>query len=422
VINPDIKLKNLFHAGDGRIPPYLAGREPERKNFQDCVDLLIQKYPADQNMIIYGPRGNGKTALLRYLQEAVQKEAGDKLEILWVTPSQFKDLAQLVGLIVGNDQNLIKKALKLFERMFDDFTASANIGMASVKASLKNSKEMLALEDLLREKGKRKPFILIIDEAHSLQPDIGQILLNASQNVRAERCLFFLVLAGTPNLQTVLNQSSATFWDKSSIFPLGRLSEKDARKALTTPLESCQVACSEEVSMEVTGRAQCYPYFIQIWGSCIADQLARTGDREVTLETLTEVEDMAIAKCSNIYIHRFDELNMMGLVPLAVDIGGAFAENGNQPLPIQELEDLVRLSLKKLGEPANHETVQENMQKLLHIGYVWKISVASEIEKGDPLLCYEPGIPSLMKFVRGQRRPQAEMDVFLERFRNQAER
>ncbi len=356
-------------------------------------------------MIIYGPRGNGKTALLRYLQEAVQKEAGDKLEILWVTPSQFKDLAQLVGLIVGNDQNLIKKALKLFERMFDDFTASANIGMASVKASLKNSKEMLALEDLLREKGKRKPFILIIDEAHSLQPDIGQILLNASQNVRAERCPFFLVLAGTPNLQTVLNQSSATFWDKSSIFPLGRLSEKDARKALTTPLESCQVACSEEVSMEVTGRSQCYPYFIQIWGSCIADQLVRTGDREVTLETLTEVEDMAIAKCSSIYIHRFDELNMMGLVPLAIDIGGAFAENGNQPLPIQELEDLVRLSLKKLGEPANHETVQENMQKLLHIGYVWKISVLSEIEKRDPLLCYEPGIPSLMKFVRGQRRP-----------------
>jgi len=418
--SPDIKLKNLFDPGPGRIPPLLAGREHEKAFFRDSVDRLTTKVPPRQDMIIYGPRGNGKTALLRYLQEAIQKEAGDKLEISWVTPSQFKDLAQLVGLILGNDQTLFKKALNLFERMFDDFTASANIGMASVKTSLNRSKETLVLEDLLREKSKRKPFILIIDEAHTLQSDIGQILLNASQNVRAEKCPLLLVLAGTPNLQTILNQSSATFWDRNSIFPLGRLSEKEARKALTTPLESCQVACPEKVAMQVIDRAQCYPYFIQIWGSCIADQLVKTSEREVTLETLTEVEDMAIAKCSNIYVHRFDELNRMGLVPLAVDIGSAFAENDNQPIPIRELEDLVWLSLEKLGKPATHEAVQENMQKLMHIGYIWQISVFDKTTGEIPLLCYEPGIPSLMKFVKGQRRPQAEVNAFLEAFQNRA--
>ncbi len=353
MINPDIKLKNLFHAGDGRIPPYLAGREQEQDFFRDSVDRLTAEVSLGQDMIIYGPRGNGKTALLRYLQRAVQKEAGNKLEILWVTPSQFKDLVQLVGLIVGNERNLFKKALNLFERMFDDTTASANIGVASIQTSLNRSKEMLVLEDLLREKSKSKPFILIIDEAHTLQPDIRQVLLNASQNVHAEQCLFFLVLAGTPNLETVLSQSNATFWDKSSIFPLGHLSENDAREALTRPLESCQVEYSAKASMEVTNRAQCYPYFIQIWGSCIVEQLVKAGERKVTLQTLTEVEDVAIAKCSNIYVHRFNELNTMGLVPLAVDIGGAFAENDNQLISIQELDDRVRLSLQKLGEPAS---------------------------------------------------------------------
>ena len=418
MINPDIKLKNLFHAGDGRIPPYLAGREQAKKNFQDCVDLLMQNSPADQNMIIYGPRGNGKTALLRYLQEATLKAAGDKLEILWVTPSEFKDLAQLVGLIVANNQSLFKKALNLFEHMIDDITASANIGVASVQTGLNRSKEMLALKDLLWEKCRKKPFILIVDEAHTLHPEIGQVLLNASQSVRAEKCPFFLVLAGTPDLQTVLHQSSATFWDKSSVFPISRLSVNDAQKALAIPLESCQVECAEEVSMEVTGHAHCYPYFIQIWGSCIASHLVKTGSREATMETLSKVEGEAIAKCSTIYIHRYDELNRMGLVPLANDIGGTFLENDNLPIPIHELEDTVRLSLQKLGEPTTHETIQENMQKLMHIGYIWKISVPNETTKGVPLLCYEPGIPSLMKFVRGQRRSKAEMNVFLERFQN----
>ncbi|MCY4150473.1 MAG: AAA family ATPase [Gammaproteobacteria bacterium] len=414
MLESDAKLKFLFHAGDGRIPPYLAGREQEEKYFQDSVDLLIRKYPSDQNMIIYGPRGNGKTALLRYLQEATLKAVGDKLDILWVTPSQFKDLAQLAGLIVGNDQGLFRKALKLF----DDVTASANIGMASVSTSLSHTTEMLALQNLLSEKSQKKPFILIIDEAHMLPPDIGYVLLNASQNVRAENFPFFLVLAGTPNLETALSQASASFWDKSKIFPLGRLSVDDAHKALSKPLESCQVACVEEALVEVIDRAHCYPYFIQIWGNCIAGQLAMTGSRRVTMETLSTVKDEVIADCSNIYILRHNELDKMGLVPLAADIGDAFAENDNQPIQVHELADKVRVFLQKQEESATHDTIQVTMQKLLHIGYIWKISVTDKTEEEVPLLCYEPGIPSLMEFIRRQRRPKAEMAVILERYQN----
>ncbi len=70
------------------------------------------------------------------------------------------------------------------------------------------------------------------------------------------------------------------------------------------------------------------------------------------------------------------------------------------------------------SQPASHETVQQIMQKLLHIGSVWKITVPSKIEKGDLLLCYEPGIPSLMKFVKAQRCPRVEMEAFWEAFRN----
>ncbi|MCY4274371.1 MAG: AAA family ATPase [Gammaproteobacteria bacterium] len=410
----DTKLKYLFHAGAGRIPPYLAGREQEKKSFQDCVDLLIRKSPSDQNMIIYGPRGNGKTALLRYLQQETIKASGDKLDILWITPSQFKDLAQLVGLIVGNHQNLLKKAINLL----DDITASANIGVASVQTSLNTSQSILALEDLLLEKCQKKPFILIIDEAHTLPPDIGHVLLNASQNVRAETGPFFLILAGTPNLPDVLNRASSTFWDKSRVFPLGRLSKDDTQKALTIPLESCQVTCAEEVSVEVIDRTHCYPYFLQIWGNCIANQLAMTGSREITQETLSMVEDDAIANCSNIYILRHDELNKIGLVPLAANIGDTFAENDNQPIPIHQLEDTVRVFLQRLGEPATHETIQETLQKLLHIGYIWKISVLDKSKGEYPVLCYEPGIPSLMGFIRQQMLPKAELAVFLERAQN----
>lgn len=50
-----------FQAGDGGLPPYLAGREYEQDLCWAFLSRLRRDRPPPHEIIIYGPRGNGKT-------------------------------------------------------------------------------------------------------------------------------------------------------------------------------------------------------------------------------------------------------------------------------------------------------------------------------------------------------------------------
>ncbi len=238
-------LINLFHPGTGTIPPHLTGRNTEQAYFRNCVDLLLKKEAPDQDMIVYGPRGNGKTAMLRYLQRETLKESASQLRIQWSTPSEFRDLGELIGLLAVNDDGLANRAGKFFRPLINNLSASTNFGVASTKTGLNRGEASPALKDHLLKITKKKPFIFIIDEAHALAPDIGSMLLNASQSLRGESCPFFLVLAGTPELTKTLSQAEASFWERSKAFPLGRLSLQESVEALVKPIETFEIRFAE---------------------------------------------------------------------------------------------------------------------------------------------------------------------------------
>ena len=48
--------------------------------------------------------------------------------------------------------------------------------------------------------------------------------------------------------------------------------------------------CTGSGPGRVAERAHCYPYFIQIWGDCLAKRLHRTGKREITMAMVREIE------------------------------------------------------------------------------------------------------------------------------------
>ena len=395
-------LKHLFHPSPGIIPPYLAGRKKEQAFFQKSVARLLNKTSPDRDMVVYGPRGNGKTAMLRYLQEETLKNVGNDLDILWVTPDEMGALEGLVDLIIGDDQGLLDKAKDILKNRIAISEMLTGIEDASAKTASGQPKATIPVEDMLHEKSKKKPFILIIDEAHTLTPEMGGTLLNASQDIRGEDWPFFMVLAGTPNLTETLRKTGAGFWERSRICRLGRLSMEEAHQALTIPLESCQVTFAQGAIEEVVSRAQCYPFFIQIWGDCIANNLHETGAREVTMDTVTAAQDEAIEQCAEVYSQRYNELDEMNLLPLATHISRAFTEMDREYIPGEEFKELIGEALQERGLSATHEAIFENIEKLAHIGYIWQINVPIDASTGGILHCYEPGIPDLMQYVRRQ--------------------
>ena len=57
-----------FKPGFGKSPPEFAGRDGEMAMITEALDDLRARSSPAANIALIGPRGNGKTALLRWVQ------------------------------------------------------------------------------------------------------------------------------------------------------------------------------------------------------------------------------------------------------------------------------------------------------------------------------------------------------------------
>ncbi len=374
-------LKNLFTPGTGAVPPYLAGRKREQEYFRDCVEALKKRKALSRDMVVYGPRGNGKTALLRYLQQETLQKTAKTLEIVWATPGKMETPEQLTSLLWGK---------KKFRDRLQKVTGSVGWmpGAAGIEIDLSSS--LSAIENLISEKCKRKPLILIVDEAHRLRPEIAENLLNASQTVRSEGRPFLLVLAGTPNLRATLASANASFWDRNELFPLGRLLPEEARDAIIVPLQETGVSFASGVVEEIVERTHCYPFFLQVHGDCLARRMQQSGARTVSMDMLQEVEAETVSKRDAMYQIRFDEIKKAGLLTVAANVANAFIQNKQPHLHERTVEEAIRKGMADDGDPVTDRDIMGKLEQLSHLGYVWRIGGYN----------YEPGIPSLMSFVQ----------------------
>ena len=373
-------LKRLFKPGTGVVPPYLAGRKEEQAYFQDCVDDLKDREPPSRDLILYGPRGNGKTALLSYLRTRTLQKETSKLDILWVTPNEMGTLAELIDRLTEDHQALRKR--------FKSAEFSAGVGPFQAKTEMDLSPTSATIRKLLWERSRDKPFILIIDEAHRLKSAVAESLLNASQAVRSDGCPFLLVLAGTPNLRAALGQANASFWDRSEIIRLGRLSSEEAVDALTIPLQAAGITFAPGVIENVAKQTHCYPFFTQIWGDCLAQRLQQTGERIIAMETVKAVQPIVTRKCNVMYQIRRNEIEEAGLLSVAESIANAFVRGGMVHFHERSLKEAIVQGMVD-DESTTDQHVREKLKQFSHLGYVWQVNG----------VYYEPGIPSLMSYV-----------------------
>ena len=240
-----------FRPGPGGLPPYLAGREPEQTLVRAYLrDLQAGRAPPCE-LVLHGPRGNGKTALLVWLEhEAAFYPA---VEVLRLTPAGIPTEAKLVErlLPVSWWQRLAPREIALYGirwRPGDDRPPP--------------------LDEALAARARRAPLIMLLDEAHTLDEAVGCALLNASQQVGRE-LPFLLVLAGTPDLRSRLNAMQASFWNRAERRPIDRLNAAASAAAIREPFAAEHVDVDANALAHVVRASHGYPYFLQIWGQSL---------------------------------------------------------------------------------------------------------------------------------------------------------
>ena len=360
-----------FRPGPGRYPPFFAGREAEQSRFRSVVDLLKRRMPPPSEIVLYGPRGNGKTALLLWLEKWIEQQAG--VEVIRLSPSSYRNWTGLTKAIVREPF-----WRKLLPQRFSPrwFTWAAE------------KRETPEFETALARRVARKPLVMLLDEAHRLDADLGRLMLNASQQVGA-RLPFLLVLAGTPDLPARLNALGASFWNRCERRRIGRLDSEATAAAFSEPFRAEGVRIASAALTRLVEVSHGYPYFVQALGNELWTQVtgpSGSADRRVSLESV----DAALPGFREIqrlyYLDRYDEMGSRGLLPAARAVAAAFAQ-GRSELSDEDLRAVVARGLGK--KPGAAKTVSAE-RELRHLGFLWRAGV-------EPV--WEPGIPSLMDYV-----------------------
>ena len=90
-----------FAPGAGMTPPVLAGREREKAVIIEALEDLGKGYNPTANIALIGPRGNGKTALLRWVKEYVDHN-GSKIKCIILNPGCFRSHSDLVDALADH--------------------------------------------------------------------------------------------------------------------------------------------------------------------------------------------------------------------------------------------------------------------------------------------------------------------------------
>lgn len=360
-----------FRPGDGRLPPHLAGREPEQELLLAMVADLEGGVSPSGEVILYGPRGNGKTTLLVWLEHGLEANTG--VDVARLNPSIVRSSAEL--------------AERLLPASWWDALTPEEVSLAGLKWRPGRGDTPPAYE-VLRARTSRKPLVVLLDEAHTLGEEVGRELLNASQQVAAKWPLL-LVLAGTPDIRDRLSGMGASFWSRARQLPINRLDPASSSVAVEWPLRNVGVRIDAAALEEIVGQSHGYPYFLQIWGSLVWLRARSSGSSSVSAPDVEAVRPAFERERGLYYLARYEELEPEGLLPVARAVADAFENAG--ALSASALDDIVR-GVVGDGRTAD---IAAATRSLRHLGFVWRPGPTPE---------WEPGIPSLMDYIRAHTR------------------
>ncbi len=352
----------------------MAGRARERSVLRSHLDALGEGRPYHSDVVLYGPRGNGKTVLLEWAVRYARSLAIRVISLSMGESEAQQSLLAGLSLLPG-------WAARLLRRFREARVPGFGIRMSDSEDGV--------LTRMLTRKACRRPLLLALDEAHRMDRVLGGDLLNIVQRLQRQDRPVTLILAGTPDLPRHLNTMDASFWDRCEDLPIGRLGPQDSADAVRVPFEAVGRSIPPK-ALDAVVRESCgYPFFLQLLGRTLWDGCPNPSE-PISAGDVGRLLPVFQLRQRRFYGKRHEELEKAGLEPVAAAVAALFGDEERQAPG--RVHQAVGASLKRSGRAAGREEVMEACEKLRDIGYIWRVY-------DGQIPAYEPGIPSLMGYV-----------------------
>ncbi len=359
-----------FQPGTGKLPPYLAGRKPEQSLIRQFLEDLTRQAAPASDLILYGPRGNGKTALIEWSRR------------------EAKTLKIPVADLLGGDLLTVEQlaaALSVGRRWLDTLRG-LTLGPFGVRLG---SPPPGPISSSLARRVRKGPLLILVDEAHMLGIEPGRTLLGTMQAFRRIELPVLLMLAGTPDLPRHLRTMGASFWVRNKQLRIGRLDLVSAEDAIRVPLRERGRSIEGEALRQVATESHGYPFFLQIWGDLLWKGCAEPSV-PTSLSDVDRARPLFHQGREDLYEALLDDLKDAQLISVAAAVAAEFTTD--QHVLRERVTMAIQSSLRQKGRKSDRQSALAAERVLRHLGFVWPV-----VHQGTP--SYEPGIPSLMRYV-----------------------
>ena len=361
-------MANPFQPGAGAPPPLLAGRGRELAPGRQVLDTLESGRRPSRGVLYFGPRGNGKTALLGQLAEEARRR-GMRAENL---PADcFRDRNLLV-------RQLRERAGLIGSRITG--AQAAGFGVSTTPAVPTQDVEALLASWI---GAADAPLVILLDEAHTVEPEGGRPFFGAVQEATIRSLPFALLAAGTPDAPRRLRRSGTFIERALARTPVGRLERRATLRALVEPARRAGMPFREEAAAMLAEESQDYPFFIQLLGSAAWDAAAAAG--AIRAAAARKGIRRARPEIAQLFAERFEEARARGVHRSLAPLADLAARRGGQ-LDDDELD----LLTERRGADGK---VPGLLDTLLDLGVLWRTAPGA----------WEMGIPSFGEHVVARR-------------------
>ncbi len=262
------------------MPPYLAGRGPEKQEFE----RLIAQTTILENLVLTGLRGVGKTVLLDVFKPLAQARGwywigADLSEAASLNENNIAtrlltDLSVLTsGIVIDQSEQKSIGFIQSSEtqnRHLDFRTLTAIYEQTPGLPGDKLKQALKLVESVLQQKINFKGIVFAYDEAQNLadHKDKDQfplsLLLDTFQSIQKMGMPFMLALAGLPTLFPKLVEARTFAERMFRVVLLDKLNEDAVREAIKKPLANRGgLPLSAQSIEQIVKLSGGYPYFVQ---------------------------------------------------------------------------------------------------------------------------------------------------------------
>lgn len=339
----------------GSLPLYLTGRSYELQVIRDRLARIAALGRSGGPLLaFYGPRGFGKTSLLR----TAQREAlANGFLTVWVTGRDDAPLGPELASALAEevrDSSLLAQAGALLASL-DKVRIELGIpGAAKLSAETSTPQPGAVIENILkqaagltRHQHDAHGLAVFVDEFQDAPKADRRSLLIALQHFDGapKGHPIAVIGAGLPSLPSAVT-AAATFGERSDFRELRLLNDVATVEALKLPAEQLGVHWAQKALEHAIDTTRGYPHEIQLLGEA-AWNVARpnTGDT-ITLGQLRQGQEIAE--------HRMDQLFQARLAKATNDqrrLLTAMASLGDGPIPRGSIAALLNVTTAALSRP-----------------------------------------------------------------------